>query len=576
MIFIVCLVVWKPYLANLGQSNPNIPLPRDLDAAKVQAITDAPLVQGAGGETRTRKSYDPPEPKHDSSLPGENGKAVALVGDEQAEGQKAMKKWFMNLVASDKVSLDRRVPDVRETGCKNMLFDQQLPSASVVVIFHNEAWTPLLRTVHSVINRSPPDLLHEIVLLDDCSDREELGSPLTEYVKRWEGLVKLVRVPERQGLIRARIKGAEAASGDVLVFLDSHCEANFGWLEPLLQRIKDQPNSVLVPSIDMISDNSMAYWGGPTHSVGGFWWSLHFKWDPIPESERKRRKSSIEPVRSPTMPGGLFAMGRKYFFDLGAYDAGMDIWGGENLEISFRTWMCGGVLEFIPCSHVGHIFRAGHPYNMTDKDVHGINSKRLAEVWMDDYKRLFYHHRHEYRTKDVGDLSSRHELRKKLGCKNFKWFLDNIVPDKFIPDEKVYAYGSVKNPSTGLCLDTMQRDEKTVMAVGLFFCQSGGSSAQMFSYSLKKELRREETCMGVAQHTERTDGAKLVKLYACNTLTDAQIQWETTPNEKEGSSIKHVGTGMCLDTHGLSNSDDVVVRKCEDQPSQRWAFEHVL
>jgi len=59
--------------------------------------------------------------------------------------------------------------------------------------------------------------------------------------------------------------------------------------------------------------------------------------------------------------------------------------------------MCGGTLEIIPCSHVGHIYRNGHPYNMTgpdnNKDVHGTNSKRLAEVWMDDYKRLFYVHR---------------------------------------------------------------------------------------------------------------------------------------------------------------------------------------
>ena len=124
-----------------------------------------------------------------------------------------------------------------------------LPDASVIIIFHNEARSALLRTVYSVLDRSPPHLLKEVILVDDFSNQgeqknsssrrrsnafaiEHLKQALENDIKHLEK-VRIIRAEKREGLIRARLKGAVDAKGKVLIFLDSHCECAEGKTTPL-------------------------------------------------------------------------------------------------------------------------------------------------------------------------------------------------------------------------------------------------------------------------------------------------------------------------------------------------------
>lgn len=59
--------------------------------------------------------------------------------------------------------------------CLSLKYPTKLPTASVVIIFHNEAWSTLLRTVHTVLARSPQEYLKEIILVDDHSNFEGYG-----------------------------------------------------------------------------------------------------------------------------------------------------------------------------------------------------------------------------------------------------------------------------------------------------------------------------------------------------------------------------------------------------------------
>ncbi|XP_059676337.1 polypeptide N-acetylgalactosaminyltransferase 13 isoform X4 [Gavia stellata] len=496
--------------------------------------------------------------------PGEMGKAVLIPKDDQEKMKELFKINQFNLMASDLIALNRSLPDVRLDGCKTKVYPDELPNTSVVIVFHNEAWSTLLRTVYSVINRSPHRLLSEIILVDDASEREFLKTSLENYVKNLEVSIKIIRMEQRSGLIRARLRGAAASKGQVITFLDAHCECTLGWLEPLLARIKEDRKTVVCPIIDVISDDTFEYMAGSDMTYGGFNWKLNFRWYPVPQREMDRRKGDRTlPVRTPTMAGGLFSIDRNYFEEIGTYDAGMDIWGGENLEMSFRIWQCGGSLEIVTCSHVGHVFRKATPYTFPGGTGHVINknNRRLAEVWMDEFKDFFYIISPGVVKVDYGDVSVRKALRENLKCKPFSWYLENIYPDSQIP-RRYYSLGEIRNVETNQCLDNMGRKENE--KVGIFNCHGMGGN-QVFSYTADKEIRTDDLCLDVS----RLNGP--VTMLKCHHMRGNQL-WEY---DAEKLTLRHVNSNQCLDEPSEEDKMVPTMRECGDSRSQQWLLRNM-
>ena len=122
-----------------------------------------PLVIGG-----SRKGENVPKYELDEMIIsyGVKGAPVQLSGEDQRLAEEIMRKEAFNVFISDRISLHRNVPDTRDALCHKLSYDTSLPNASVVIIFTNEAFSTLVRTVWSVLDKSKdhPETLHEIIL----------------------------------------------------------------------------------------------------------------------------------------------------------------------------------------------------------------------------------------------------------------------------------------------------------------------------------------------------------------------------------------------------------------------------
>ncbi|XP_041785273.1 putative polypeptide N-acetylgalactosaminyltransferase 9 [Anopheles merus] len=469
----------------------------------------------------------------------------------------------LNQFSSDLMSVRRRLPEIRDPWCREPgRYRADLPPTSIVIVFYNEAWSVLVRTVHSILDRSPPNLVSEIVLVDDFSFMPHLKAQLEEYFATYPK-VRIVRAPKRLGLIRARMLGGKSTKTDLITFLDAHVEVTVGWLEALIQPVVESWTTIAIPTIDWIDENNMKYRDdkAPTF-VGAYDWDLNFGWWGR-WSQKKQNENKMEPFDTPAMAGGLFAINRTFFERIGWYDDGFDIYGIENIELSVKSWMCGGKMVTVPCSRVGHIQKTGHPYLYKQpKDVVRANSIRLAEVWMDEYKRIIFdiYGIPHYLEEEFGSVATRKAIRESAKCKPFSYYLENAFPEMHNPLVPGAFRGEVHNMAlgNGSCLTYRAHDR----FLGMAPCDHLEKD-QYWTHNYYQELNSYRNCIDAV--------GTVVEVYQCHRSRGNQA-WKVLV---ESQQILSVARNLCLALN-LQTKTTLLLEKCDaTKPSQQWNVSYI-
>ncbi|CAF1516626.1 unnamed protein product [Adineta steineri] len=500
---------------------------------------------------------------------GEGGTGVEPSQQERnsPQFQKLYRENGFHAFISDNISLDRSAKDIRHPDCKNKLYLAELPSVSIIIPVHDEHLTTLLRSVHSILNRTPEKLLKEILLVDDASSKDSLKSPLDTQVANLSK-TRVVRLKKREGLIRARLAGAREAKADILIFFDSHIEVNINWLPPLIEPIALNYKTSVCPFIDIIKWETFAYIAQDEGARGAFDWGMFYKRLPLLPSSQG---NASEPFDNPVMAGGLFAISQKWFWELGGYDEGLDVWGGEQYEMSFKIWQCGGRLVDAPCSRVGHIYRQFNPHGgFSFGDYLSRNHKRVAVVWMDEYAEYIYKRNPQIKNVNAGDVTKQKALREKLQCKSFKWFMEKVAFDlpEYYPPIPLppFAQGEIRSMAASLCIDTKHGGEQATF--GLEQCikdQPDKNGEQEFELSWRQDIRvkNRDFCFDVPNREKRAP----VILYKCHNMRGNQHFVYDVSN----FHILHVATHLCLGCD--VDSKMIFMEECDaERKTQKWKF----
>jgi polypeptide N-acetylgalactosaminyltransferase len=188
----------------------------------------------------------------------------------------------------------------------------------------------------------------------------------------------------------------------------------------------------------------------------------------------------------------------------------------------------------------------------------------MVEVWLDEYSK-FYYIRKGSDKGDFGDISERKKLRESLNCKSFKWYLENVYPEKEIPDN--LAEGWIKNNNTNKCLDALSFEEGSKVPLTVYQCHDLGGN-QFFEFTKNFEISRDSKCVDYS-----SDLNELVYTFCHKQKGNQKFSYNITTNQ-----IYHEISERCLSVRNsiLNNIYTLVMEECDENSSnQKWNFQYI-
>ena len=473
-----------------------------------------------------------------------------------------------------------------DASCLRHFETQHTTSVSVVMCMRNELIYLLLRTLTTIVRRTPQHLLREIVLIDDGSEVDNLPE-IINYCSQLNIPLKTLKNNRSMGITTCRKHGIEQAEGEVVVLLDSHMEVSELWLEPLLDILHSKPDAIAVPNLHLFHEKDydlyhhQVYRAYGIEATAGYSYFRFYVAGP-------RENDQSEPYPTASVLGGGLVAHKSTFLRLYPQIVFHELWGTENTRLSIRAWNCGGGLWMTRCSQILHT--NGNDGELKRYQINSPNMRKnlqhetVAEIinFINDIgeKTQFLQAVYE-KDQDVEvvrgvaeTIATQFNVSNECS-KDYRWWLENIFPS-----DHFYNFISTDYHMVGVFQSMADKDYCIRVNDGIVvvdkFCRLSNEifyNPHVLGFTQSGEIQVIFNYLFCIDSQPGTaDGTKLIT-YSCHTRL-----W---PGEKPGRTqtfrynettlqIEHFSTNRCAQVD--MGEKIVTLWKCSDAQEQKWAF----